>query len=113
VGLEGSAGAWGAAARVQAGETIDRAMLDTAGFRFLKVDDIYSLDFLPGGAKYGDLPGMLTAAAPGAIWLAGEDDASIAGLKSAYESAGQPDRLTIGSGKGDALRQAALEWLCK
>lgn len=113
VGLEGSAGAWGAAARVQAGDKIDRAMLDTAGFRFLKVNDIYSLDFLPGGAKYGDLPGMLTAAAPGAIWLAGEDDASIAGLKSAYESAGQPDRLTIGSGKGDSLRQAAMEWLCR
>ena len=38
--------------------------IDTAGFRFADVTDIHSPDFLPGGAKYGDLPGMLSLSAP-------------------------------------------------
>ena len=29
--------------------------------------------FLPGGAKYDDLPGMLTVAAPAPLWLADEE----------------------------------------
>ena len=33
---------------------------------------IGDLNFLPGGAKYGDLPGMLALGAPGELWLAGE-----------------------------------------
>ncbi len=113
VGLEGTAGAWAAAARAQARDVIDRAVIDTAGFRFLKVNDIYSLDLLPGGAKYGDLPGMLSVAAPGATWLAGEDDATVSAIKSTYAAAGHPDRLTVQSGTGESVRQSALTWLCK
>ena len=113
VGLEGAAGAWAAAARVQARDLIDRLVIDTSGFRFLKVNDIYSLDFLPGGAKYGDLPGMLTVAAPGATWLAGEDEATTSAIKSTYAAAGHTDRLTIQSGTGDSVREAVLKWLCK
>lgn len=113
VGLSGSAGAWAAAARVQAGDVITRAAIDTAGFRFLKVSGIYSLDFLPGGAKYGDLPGMLAVAAPHTLWLAGEDNATVASLKSTYAAAGHADQLSVQSGTGDAVHSAALAWLVK
>ena len=44
--------------------------------------------FLPGGAKYGDLPALLTLAAPQPLWLAGETPESIALLKDAYRAAG-------------------------
>ncbi len=58
VGLSG-AGHWVAAARAIAGRAIDRAAIDTAGFRFGRLTAIDEPDFLPGGAKYGDLPGMI------------------------------------------------------
>ena len=50
--------AWGgtgpivAAARALAGEAIDRAALDTRGFRFGKVLDYRDPMFLPGGALW-------------------------------------------------------------
>jgi dienelactone hydrolase len=110
VGLDGPAGAWAAAARVQAGDLIDRLVIDTGGFRFLKVNDIYSLDFLPGGAKYGDLPGMLIAAAPAAAWVAGEDESSLSDVKAAYQAVNKADQLTIQAG---SAREAALTWLLK
>ena len=113
VGLNGSAGAWAAAARVQARDVVTRAAIDSSGFRFLKVNDIYSLDFLPGGAKYGDLPGMLELATQGPLWLAGEDEACISSIKAAYRAAGHTDQLVAQSGTGDGVRAAALEWLLK
>jgi len=48
-----------AAAAALCGDTIDAVAIDTAGFRFSKVLDIHDPNFLPGGAKYGDLPGVL------------------------------------------------------
>ena len=68
----GTAGPWVATARAQASEAIDRAVIDTRGFRFGKVMDIQSIDFLPGGAKYGDVPTLLALGAPGKLWLTGE-----------------------------------------
>jgi dienelactone hydrolase len=113
VGLNGVAGAWAAVARVQARDVISRAAIHTDGFRFLNVKDIYSLDFLPGGAKYGDLPGMLALAAPGHLWLAGEEEGAIGIVKAAYQAAGNADRLVVQSSTGDAAKQAAVEWLVK
>ncbi len=52
-------GAIAAAARVQAGTAIDRAAIHKGRFRFSKVLDLRSPDFLPGGAKYGDVTGLL------------------------------------------------------
>ncbi len=60
------------AARAVAGEAIDRAAVDTGGFRFGKILDYRDPMFLPGGAKYLDLPGMIALSAPHPLWLAGE-----------------------------------------
>ncbi len=68
----GGAGHWVAAACAQAGAAIDQAAIDTGGFRFANLTAIDDPDFLPGGAKYLDLPGILALAAPGKMWLAGE-----------------------------------------
>jgi len=71
------AGPWLAAARAVARGAIDRAALDTGGFRFGQVRDLHSPDFLPGGAKYLDVPGLLAAAEPGPLWLAGDAPAGV------------------------------------
>jgi dienelactone hydrolase len=110
VGLNGG-GAWAAAARALCGETIDRAAIDTQGFRFGKVLDIHRPDFLPGGAKYGDVPGMLALGAPGRLWLAGESAEGSSAAKAQYRSANGAARLTLFEGTGDAAAKAALDFL--
>jgi hypothetical protein len=58
IGLKG-AGHWAAAAHYAAGEALARVVIETAGFKFIKVMDIRHPDFLPGGAKYGDIDALL------------------------------------------------------
>ena len=59
VALDGT-GPIGAAARAQAGKAFDQAALRVGEFRFGNVLDLRSPDFLPGGAKYGDVQALLT-----------------------------------------------------
>ena len=112
VGL-GAAGPWVAAARTQAGDAVTRAVVDTSGFRFGKLTEIHDVSFLPGGAKYGDLPAMLALSAPGKLWVAGETADSAALARSAYKAAGAEDKLMLFEGKGDAIQQAAIEYLTR
>jgi hypothetical protein len=110
VGL-GSAGPWVAAARAQANGSIDRAVIDTGGLRFGKVLDIHSPDFLPGAAKYGDLPGLLALGAPSALWLAGEGSQAPELVSKIYAAAGGERNLTVSTSSGQAGREAAVAWL--
>ena len=106
IGLKG-AGHWVAAARAVAGEVVTRAVIDTGGFRFHKINDIRHVDFQPGGAKYDDLPGMLAVAAPGKLWLAGEKGAGRKLVEGFYKTAGAAGNLTTDEGGADA----AVAWL--
>jgi hypothetical protein len=110
IGLEG-AGHWVAAARAQAGEAVAKAAIDTGGFRFADVEAIDDADFLPGGAKYLDLPGMIALSAPGDLWLAGETDETSQAITAAYRAAGGTDRLTLHRGDAAETETAAVEWL--
>jgi len=74
VGLDGT-GPIAAAARAVSGHALQRAVINTGGFRFGKLIDIHDPNFLPGGAKYGDLPGMLGIAAPAPTLVFGEASA--------------------------------------
>jgi dienelactone hydrolase len=112
VGLDG-AGHWAAAARAECGDAIDRAVIDTDGFRFGKVLDIHSPDFLPGGAKYGDLPGMLALGAPGKLWIAGEGDTGLALARTQYEAASASSRLTVFNGAQADSEKAAVAFLAR
>ena len=95
--LVGGAGAghWVAAARAIAGNTISHAVIDTSGFRFSEVSDIRHPDLLPGGAKYGDLPGMLALGAPGKLWLTGESDSGNTFVKKIYSAGSGLDQLRV------------------
>ena len=111
VGLDG-AGHWVAAARAIAGSAIDRAAIDTDGFRFANLTAIDDADFLPGGAKYDDLPGILALSAPHRLWLAGEEGCEAELIAASYRAAGRPENLTVPPGK-DVDPAAAVKWLLK
>jgi hypothetical protein len=110
VGL-GGAGPWAAAACAVAEGGIGTAAVDTQGFRFGQVLDLLDPNFLPGGAKYGDLPGMLALYAPHALWLAGEpaDDAAL--VHRQYQLAAARGRLTEYHGSAGQETAAAVDWL--
>ena len=112
VGLNG-AGHWVAAAMAQVGDAVDAAVIDTGGFRFADVTALDDPDFLPGGAKYGDLPGIIALAAPRPIWLAGEGAQTPALAAAAYRAAGEPDKITLYNGDDDKKESAAIEWLLR
>jgi dienelactone hydrolase len=110
VGLNG-AGPWAAAARAQANGAIQQLAVDTAGFRFAKVADIRDVSFLPGGAKYGDLPGMLALGAPGKLRLAGEGTELPALVKQVYQLAGAAQKVTLAGTDPKQEADETVSWL--
>jgi hypothetical protein len=110
VGL-GPAGPWAAAAAVQCQSTIGRAAIDTHGFRFAELANVYDINFLPGAAKYGDIPGLLALAAPTKLWLAGEGNGAPRIVTAAYRAASRLDRFTVSPGANGDLATQAVEWL--
>lgn len=112
MGLEG-AGPWVAAARAQCGPAIDQAVMDTGGFRFGQVLDLHDPGFLPGGAKYGDLPALIALGAPGLAWIAGETEEALSLAQAQYRAAQAGQNLTRFSGEAPQTRAAALDWVLK
>jgi dienelactone hydrolase len=110
IGLGPVAGPIAAAARAQAGDAVDKAAIDTGGFRFASLDRLNDPMFLPGAVKYGDVPALLALGAPGTVWLTGESGDGAA-VKAAYAAAGRADGMTVTAGPADALSAAA--WLVK
>ncbi len=102
----GEAGPIVAAARAVARDAIDRVAVETRGFRFAAVRDYRDPNFLPGGAKYGDLPGLLALGAPGRAWVAGEPMSALPA--KVYAAAGAAAAL-VSAPSGDRL--AAARWL--
>jgi dienelactone hydrolase len=70
----GRMGAVAAAARAVTGGAIAKAAVDTSGFRFGQLLDYRDPMFLPGGAKYLDVPGLLCVGSTQPLWVAGEKD---------------------------------------
>jgi dienelactone hydrolase len=110
VGLDG-AGPLVAAARAQCGQAVDQAVIDTGGFRFGRILDLHDPNFLPGGAKYGDLPALLALGAPGRTWVAGETTEGLALAQTQYNAFNAARNLTRLTGEPSQMRSAALEWL--
>ncbi|MCL5097201.1 MAG: acetylxylan esterase, partial [Candidatus Omnitrophica bacterium] len=110
IGL-GAAGPWVAAARAQAPGAVDLAVVDTGGFRFGSVLDLRDVSFLPGGAKYDDLPGMLALGAPGKLWLAGEGKQVPEVVRRIYDLARASSNLTVFDGSPAEIHQAAINQL--
>ena len=105
----GSVGTVVLAARALAGNAIDRAVVDTQGFRFGKIQDYKDAMFLPGGSKYLDVPGLIALNAPHALWVSGEaSEPEVA--KNAYAKGG---KMAIFKGEASAKVGDAAKWLAK
>ena len=107
----GGAGPWVAAAVAQAREAVDAAVVDTGGFRFGKILDLQDVSFLPGGAKYGDLPGIIALGAPVKYWVAGETEPTLELVKAMYEKAGADRHLALFKGERTQAREAGIRWV--
>lgn len=112
VGLNGT-GKWAAAAKAIARDAVGKTIVDTAGFRFANLKSAYDPDFIPGGAKYLDLPGLLALSAPGKIWI--YDSASQGGcpeiITATYKAAGGTNSLAWYDGAPENAEDAAVTWL--
>jgi hypothetical protein len=67
-------------------------------------------NLLPGVVKYGDLPGLLSLAAPAKLFLLGEGDDVPAIIAESFRSAGQGGATASHVAPGGELA-AAVEWL--
>ena len=110
VGLAG-VGPIAVAARAVAGTAIDKAAIDTSGFRFGNLLDYRNVNFLPGGAKYLDIPGMLATGPANPLWLAGEGSEP-ALVMEVYKNANKESLEAVSQG-GSSSDLAAVEWLLK
>ncbi|QEF96909.1 Abhydrolase family protein [Stieleria maiorica] len=84
-----------AAAAVVAGDAVDRLDLESRGFRISRVSDYSDQHFVPGAAKYFDLPGLLSLRAPAALKIRGETDHAMELVKKVYAASGAGDRLML------------------
>ncbi len=109
-GFGPTAGPLAAAALAQSSGVIDRAAIDTGGFRFSQLDRIDDPMFLPGAVKYGGLPALLSASAARELWLAGEGTEAPPALKAVVASSRGAISLTLGV---DQSEEEAVGWLAR
>lgn len=98
------------AAAAMARGTIAEVAADTGGFRFVNVTAIDDPAFVPGAAKYHDLPGLLALCAPAKLWLAGEP-ALPEVVAASYQAAGVAAGVTHYCGPDSDKLTAAIQWL--
>lgn len=86
----------------------DRVAIDADAFRFANLTSYRDPNFVPGAVKYGDLPGLLSLAAPTPLWIG--DESEIPGIvKATYAAAGKADQVTV-SDRQDST-SAGVSWL--
>lgn len=111
VGLDGT-GPLVAAALAQAKGAVAGAAINTGGFRFAKVTEVHDPNFLPGGAKYGDLPGLLALAAPAQLWLAGEPETAVRQVSAMYAMSGSSRSVVVSAETNpERITPSAVDWL--
>lgn len=108
----GTAGPVVLAARALAGPAIDGAAVDTNGFRFGMLLDWRDPMFLPGGAKYLDLPGLIALGGPHSLWLAGES-AIPEFVNAADANTAKADAFTVFRGPAEQKVNSAVQWLLR
>ena len=110
VGLE-DAGPLAAVASAVAPESVDRLAVDNADFRFAAVDDLRALMFLPGGAKYHDLPGAMAISAPAPLWCHTVNRKPPQPITAAYEAANASKMIELFAGDDAKVLSAVATWL--
>jgi dienelactone hydrolase len=106
-----STGPIAAAARAIAGDAVRSAAVQTGSLRFSALTDYKDARFVPGGAKYGDVPGLLALNAPHPLWIAGETADSAKLATDVYRAAGEEQKLVLSPQPADQTATAAVEFL--
>jgi hypothetical protein len=96
-------------ARAVAGDTIDATAADTHGFRFGQLLDFRDPQFLPGGSKYGDLPGFVAAGGGHPLWMT--EDENSEDMQTLRAGNGGRNRITFFEGSDSEKHLAAVKWL--
>lgn len=92
-GLDG-AGIIAAAATALARDAVSELHVQTDGFRFVKLTDVWDANFLPGAVKYGDVRGILSLCAPVKMVLNDRDPTLCHAVAQTYEAAGAAGNFT-------------------
>ncbi len=100
----GGAGPVAAAARFQSGKAVSKAVIDTAGFRFVELESWKDPQFLPGAVRYGDLPGLLALNAPEQLCLLGEGETVPELTARIYKIRGKADSVITRPGLAEGLK---------
>lgn len=108
IGVNG-AGPIAAAARAIAGKQIDKAAIDTQGFRFADLNSYRDPNFVPGAVKYGDLPALLALSAPNALWIGGEEGKIANQVEATYKASKQVKAVSSSTLQNTA--DAGVAWL--
>ena len=99
--------AWAAPAAAISGQLIDRAVIDTGGFRFAKVDNFRDANFVPGAVKYGDLPTLLALRAPFPLMILGEKTIP----KIVQQAYGTEEAETLVQAGWPNTKTKAVDWI--
>ncbi len=100
------------AARALCGNAIHHAAVDTLGFRFGQLTNYRDPQFLPGGAKYLDVPGLIGLNAPHPLWIAGENALPELSNK-AYSLHASTIKPVVYEGNSNGIREAVVRWLLR
>jgi dienelactone hydrolase len=109
-GVEG-AGPIAAAAVGVAQSKVNQLFVDTEGFRFAKLNDVWDMNFVPGAVKYGDVPALLSLCAPVKTTVVNETKESIASAVATF-GAGKASLEVVGKAEEsgtDAVVKALVE----
>ena len=112
VGLGPVAGPIAAAARAQGGEALQRTAIDTGGFRFVDINQLDHSMFLPGAARYLDLPGLLLLPQRGGdLWLTGESADRLSRIRDAHRASGHAFELVTFQVAAHDPATSVVNWL--
>lgn len=98
-----------AAARAIAGDELQNVAVVTQGFRFAGLARWQDSRFVPGAVKYGDLPALLSLAAPHPLWV-GDEPQKLSIVTRAYAAADAANAVTFGTESGNSVADA-VSWL--
>ncbi|MDH3583542.1 MAG: acetylxylan esterase, partial [Phycisphaerae bacterium] len=87
--------------------------IDTTGFRFAELDRLDHPMFVPGAAKYHDLPGLIALCAPARLQLGGEGKAGPKVARAAYAAAGKAAHLQMNTDPELEPAIAAVRWIMR
>jgi cephalosporin-C deacetylase-like acetyl esterase len=106
-GVEG-AGIIAAAAASLAPSDVSRLVADTEGFRFANLKDVWDVNFVPGAAKYGDVPAIFALCSATPTTIIHEDAKTVGGVVASYRAAKNESAIGF-AGHGISGVEAAVK----